>query len=331
MATPTSRSTTSSGFDIFIERIDVTKNKEGRIQITDTSTGVGSAADPFERVEYTFSEGQVREQHYEGTLTPPNADGLITVNYAAVGTATGVDIDADDHEFEYNPVAGSQYFWVEGQEKTQTEVKYYKKNEFNLTGGLVSWIDDNLVGDESYKWRTFAFTDERPLLESEGIIVDPATTDVAYSVEYKTRETFANEPIADNWTTGGGWLQTKSYHKLVTTVSGVKDFYTHTLEADRSIKIDFVAGPSAPSVSITSGGLDRFRRDQRAGHGGLVGQHHDDLGRREYPAEHLRRHLRHQRRDDHFERIAARQHRRHQAAGDERLQPAFGGIKHADR
>ena len=246
-----------SGFDIFIERIDVTKNKEGRIQITDTSTGVGSAADPFERVEYTFSEGQVREQLYHGTLTPPNADGLITVDYEAVGTATGVAIGSGA-EFEYEPVEGSQYFWVEGQEKTQTEVKYYKKNEFNLTGGLISWVDDNLVGDESYKWKTFAFTDERPLLESEGIIVDPATTDIAYSIEYKTRETFANEPIVDNWTTGGGWLQTKSYHKLVTTVSGVKDFYTHTLEADRPIAIDFVAGPSAPSVTITSGGSIDF-------------------------------------------------------------------------
>src|SRR6185503_16781221 len=246
-----------SGYDIFVERIDVTKNKQGKIQITDTSTGVGSALDPFERKEYTFSEGQVHEQLYHGTLNPPNADGLVTVDYDAVGPSTGVAIGSGA-EFQYDPVAGSQYFWVEGQEKTQTEVKYYKKNEFNLTGGLIDWIDDNLAGDESYKWRTFAFTDERPLLESEGIVVRPAATDVAYRVEYQTRQTFADEPIQDNWTTGGGWLQTKSYHKLVTTVTGVKDFYTHYLEADRLIDIDFVNGPSAPSVTITSGGSIDF-------------------------------------------------------------------------
>ena len=75
----------ASGYDIFIERIDVTKNKEGKIQITDTSTGVGSAGDPFERTEYTFSEGEVREQRYHGVLSAPNADGLVIVNYVAVG------------------------------------------------------------------------------------------------------------------------------------------------------------------------------------------------------------------------------------------------------
>ena len=116
--------------------------EEGKIQITDTSTGNGSAGDPFERIEYTFSAGSVIEQLYHGVLSVPNLDGLITVDYAAVGgpsTFTG----------SYNPVAGTQYFWVEGQEKTQTEVKYYKKNVFNLFGGG-TWLDDALAGDESY-------------------------------------------------------------------------------------------------------------------------------------------------------------------------------------
>ena len=65
-----------SGYDIYIERIDVTKNKVGRIQITDTSTGDGSAADPFERIEYTYSAGQVLEQLYQGTVNPPDPDGF---------------------------------------------------------------------------------------------------------------------------------------------------------------------------------------------------------------------------------------------------------------
>ena len=65
-------------------------------------------------------------------------------------------------------------------------------------------------------------------------------------------------PIINNWTTGGGWLRKKTWHKLVTTVTGIKDFYTHTLEADRPINIDFLTGPSAPSVNIVSGGSIDF-------------------------------------------------------------------------
>ena len=246
-----------SNFDIYIERIDITTDKEGKIQITDTSTGDGSAAEPFERIEYTINGNTVEEQLYHGEILPPNPDGLRIVEYTAIGGVSSATLGAGV-EFSYTPVEGTQYFWVEGQEKTQTEVKYYKKNVFNLTGGLIGWIDDNLAGDESYLWRTFAFTDEKPLLESEGIIVDLDTTDVAYSVDYKTAELFANEPVVDNWETGGGWLRKKSYHKLVTTVTGIKDFYTHTLEADRPIAIDFIAGDDTPTVSISSGGSIDF-------------------------------------------------------------------------
>ena len=245
-----------SNFDLYIERIDVTTDKEGKIQITDTSTGDGTVANPFERMEYTLNSDQVEAQLYHGVVLPPNPDGLSIVDYTKVGTP-GSQTIGGGVEFNYSPVDGTQYFWVEGQEKTQTEVRYYKKNTFNLFGGG-TWFEDALVGDDSYRWRTFEFTDEKPLLESEGIIIDSSTSDVAYSVDYKTTETAAPVTTIDNWTTGGGWLRKKSYHKLVTTVSGVKDFYTHTLEADVPIAIDFIDGPSAPAVSIRSAGSIDF-------------------------------------------------------------------------
>ena len=242
-----------SAYDLHIERIDVTTNKKGRIQITETSTGTGTAADPFERVEYTYSAGQVVEQHYLGVT---DTDGF--VNYTASGGATNHDPAS---LIQYQPVPGTQYFWVEGQEKTSTEVKYYKKQVFNLTGGLIGWLDDDLAGDESYQWKSVEFTDEKPLLESEGIILTtPGSTadDVAYRVEYKSVVLSAGVPDVDNWTTGGGWLRKKTYHKLVTTVSGLKDFYTHKLEADVPIRIDFIQGDDTPTVNITSGGSISF-------------------------------------------------------------------------
>jgi hypothetical protein len=247
-----------SNFDIYIERIDVTTDKEGKIQITDTSTGDGSELDPFERYEYTFSEGDVVEQLYHGTVQNPAPDRIF-VEYVAVGSPDSIAIK-DGAEFNYQPVQGTQYFWVEGQEKTQTEVKYFKKNTFNLFGGG-TWFDDVLAADESYLWRTFEFTDEKPLLESEGIILEPPGSvgdDVAYSVDYKTTQTATPITTQDNWTTGGGWLRRKSYHKLVTTVSGIKDFYTHILEADVPIAIDFIDGSDEPTVTIRSGGSIDF-------------------------------------------------------------------------
>src|SRR6185436_18645408 len=105
----------ASPYALHIERIDVTTNKEGRIQITETSTGDGSAAHPFDRVEYTYSAGQVVEQRYDGVIDP---NGFI--EYTTDGAPIARDPNSD---IEYQPVRGSQYFWVEGQSKTQTTVK----------------------------------------------------------------------------------------------------------------------------------------------------------------------------------------------------------------
>ncbi len=244
-----------SNYDLYIERIDVTKNKVGKIQITDTSTP------DLERTEYTYNNGQVTETLSYGSVTT-NADGLVTVDYVVQNAATLTH--AAGATVEYDPVSGSQYVWVEGQEKTQTEVKYYKKNTFNIIGGG-TWLDDALVGDDSYQWRTFAFTDEKPLLESEAIVIVPdadigggVDNNTAYSVEYKVAVIDTPNETVDDWETGGGWLRKKTYHKLVTTVTGLKDFYTHTLEADRPIDIDFIDGPTAPEVNITSAGSISF-------------------------------------------------------------------------
>ena len=48
----------ASGYDLYIERIDTTTNKEGRIQITDTSTGAvrtyhNSLGTPFQPIQDT--------------------------------------------------------------------------------------------------------------------------------------------------------------------------------------------------------------------------------------------------------------------------------------
>ncbi|MFO0942485.1 MAG: hypothetical protein U0930_17240 [Pirellulales bacterium] len=57
------------------------------------------------------------------------------------------------------------------------------------------------------------------------------------------------------WTTGGGWLRKKTMHTEVTTISGVTDYYTHSLRADYPIQIDFVGSTASTSaVQINSVG-----------------------------------------------------------------------------
>ncbi|MCP3988946.1 MAG: hypothetical protein GY724_07720, partial [Actinomycetia bacterium] len=58
----------------------------------------------------------------------------------------------------------------------------------------------------------------------------------------------------ENWTTGGGWLRKKTYHTRITTITGLVDFYTHTLKADHPVAIEFLQGPDNPSVDVYSRG-----------------------------------------------------------------------------
>ncbi|MBC8509085.1 MAG: tandem-95 repeat protein, partial [Chloroflexi bacterium] len=63
-----------------------------------------------------------------------------------------------------------------------------------------------------------------------------------YTYEYRT------------WTTGGGWLRKKTIHTKITTTSGLKDYYTHTLKADYPIEIYFMDGPDNSTLDIESDG-----------------------------------------------------------------------------
>jgi hypothetical protein len=56
----------------------------------------------------------------------------------------------------------------------------------------------------------------------------------------------------ETWTTGGGWLRKKTHHTLLTEIEGKTDYYTHTLQADAAIGIDFIQGASAPKIEITT-------------------------------------------------------------------------------
>ncbi|MGI2027111.1 LEPR-XLL domain-containing protein [Endozoicomonas acroporae] len=152
---------------------------------------------------------------------------------------------------------GARYVWTEGQSKTSTTVRKYEKKSFNLFGGNTNF-DDWLAKDNSYKWKTVEFTDKKPLLESESVLLfgDDNYSDSSYEITYvqTSGDSSVNSYDRETWTTGGGWLRKKTVHTKITVVEGLKDYYTHSLKADYDIAIDFLSGNSQPDVNISSKG-----------------------------------------------------------------------------
>ena len=68
-------------------------------------------------------------------------------------------------------------------------------------------------------------------------------------------ESFVNRSVeGETWTTGGGWLRTKTVHTQVTEIVGLLDLYTHTLKADYPIGIDFIEDVASPGIDIRTQG-----------------------------------------------------------------------------
>ena len=110
----------------------------------------------------------------------------------------------------------------------------YYRLKADVTTGLSS-----ILADENYKdatrWEHFT--------SNPGSDANTADSDYEnYSQDVK------------RWSTGGGWLRKKTLHTEVTTISGLTDYYTHSLKADYPIEIAFVGSTATPSLTINSVG-----------------------------------------------------------------------------
>ncbi|MTJ31397.1 hypothetical protein, partial [Aphanizomenon sp. UHCC 0183] len=153
-------------YQLILNRIDTTTNRQGKITILDTET--------LKKVQYTVDANNIKTTKFDGVYDSVNK----TVTYTATGTpATNSFTD----DIKYQTPLGRQYVWTEGQEKTQVEVRKYEKKSFNLFG--FDW--DALVADDSYTWKTVEFRDEKPLLESESLVSNATTILPAYTIEYQ--------------------------------------------------------------------------------------------------------------------------------------------------
>ena len=138
--------TNLSQHDLIINKIDVSKKRNGKITIIESDT--------LTKTVFTTDGTQVTKTTYTGAV----ADNAI--NYTASGTPTNYGLtDA----IEYAVQANLHYVWTEGQEKTQVTTTKYEQNSFNLIG--YDW--DFLAADVAYDWQDTEYRDARPLLESE--------------------------------------------------------------------------------------------------------------------------------------------------------------------
>lgn len=232
----------NSGYKLVMNDIDNRQYREGKITIIDSKQ--------LTKDEYQYNGSGATHTKYTGTLISATGNDIARIEYTQQSASNG---NADS--FAYKVTAGARYVWTEGQGKTKTTVRKYEKKSFNLFGD--NSFGDWLVKDKSYKWETIEFTDKKPLLESESVLLP---SEGAESADYKVTyiQTEGDPDVYDfdreSWTTGGGWLRKKTVHTKITVVEGLKDYYTHSLKADYDIAIDFLSGNSQPDVNITSKG-----------------------------------------------------------------------------
>src|SRR5204862_7374215 len=74
----------------------------------------------------------------------------------------------------------------------------------------------------------------------------------------------------EQWTAGAGWLQEKTEHTVITTVTGFKNYWTHTLKADYAINVGFLGGPGTPTINLSSGGNLLLQGDVTVHSGGQI-------------------------------------------------------------
>ena len=165
------------------------------------------------------------------------------------------------------------YVWVEGQERTSVEVRKFEENSFNVFGDNA--LADALAADDSYQWRTVTFRDETPLLLSE-VVTDISGDNPlsyangdAYTIQFH-RSVDTRTITSRSWTTGGGWLRSRTNHTEVTIIEGQTDYFTHTLRGDYPIDIQFIGGSATSNVNVDSVGGVIGQGDVRVPEGSQV-------------------------------------------------------------
>ena len=162
----------------------------------------------------------------------------------------------------YAPAQGLTYSWALGQAKTTTTVKTWEQNTFNLIGW--DWTFGKNPNIPPISVNT-TYTQPSPLLQGQALLpTTPSSwsSSTGFATSYKKVSIGDPQTTVDNWTTGGGWLRTKTYHTQTTTIQAEKDIWMDTIKADWPIDVGFLARNAANSGSVkieSKGGIQLNR------------------------------------------------------------------------
>ncbi|MFO7964214.1 MAG: LEPR-XLL domain-containing protein [Desulfobacterales bacterium] len=106
--------------------------------------------------------------------------------------------------------------------------------------------------------------DSGTLLTLNAQVANKTFQDPAKDQYYSDFENVTVDEFHDEW--GGGWMREKTYYTRITTTTGIKDYFTHTLKADYPVDIEFIQGPISPEITITSGGDIRLQGELAVPH-----------------------------------------------------------------
>ena len=243
--------------------------------------------EPQAGIHYLWTEGQEK--------TKTTYFLYVQKSFNLIGGGTGFEdwlsadselVDTDIFFTDFAPLLESEVMALEsganednGQVATPDDVA---GNDYTILYQLMKDNDVDLLQGNTTVWHVieeqgyrFVGTNREGVLPIEnygGADWELDATVNADNATYKSDfENFTRLPDPPRqWQEGGGWLQEKRFYTEFTEIGGLKDYYTHTLRADKPIAISFAANAGAAKIDISSDGDLLIQGDISVAEGGQV-------------------------------------------------------------
>jgi filamentous hemagglutinin family protein len=241
----------TTGYDLAVGRVDTGAGVEGVIKITDTAkrvvngvvnaTGTGTGGVPLV-TQITRVGNSIQ------TSTNATSNGSMTT---PVESATG-------RVTSYNPTANRRFNWINGRKTVNTWTDVYIDNGYRAIPGVTCGF---CVADNDVDPAATTVTSPSTRLAGDWLSTGESSALSDYVFDY-TRYTTAKVRITDSHTVtespiydsfGTLWGYKVSDNHTVQDQWTVYDYYHHSLNASKSIGINFTGYDSA-SISLASNG-----------------------------------------------------------------------------
>ena len=217
---------------LVVNKLDTSSGIEGKLKITDTGD-LNATGAPLV-TEYTRVGANIKKEQYY-FVTPGTAP-----------TVVNTEFKNGAREWEYTPEStGYRFFWTTGNDLTKKTVTTY---------GTSAWLGiDALAADPGTvrEGPTVTYANLRALATGDYV---QAGSSADYTYDFRRINLAAPVKETVRWETST-WYGTTTYYTKVTESQGQKDIHTHSIRADRNIKVHFIGyDEGAAQVNVTTAG-----------------------------------------------------------------------------